>query len=43
LGKIANSGHVEVSLKLAHLAQARGIRLGESCLLKRELFVWAST
>jgi len=29
LGETTNRGHVEVSLKLAHLAQARGLRLGE--------------
>jgi len=29
LGEIAHSGHVEVLLKLAPLAQASGLRLGE--------------
>jgi len=29
LSEIENRGHFEFSLKLAHLAQARGLRLGE--------------
>jgi len=29
LGEIAHIRHVKVSLKLAHLAQASGLRLGE--------------
>jgi len=30
LGEIANREHIKVSLKLAHLAQARDLRLSES-------------
>jgi len=52
LGEIANREHIEVALKLAHLAQARGLRIGEPSKyrgggelllfsLRRELLVWA--
>jgi len=35
LGEIAHRGHVEVSLKLAHLAQASDLRLGEPSKQRR--------